>query len=666
MSEHRRQAVATRLRRWPRVGVGYPAARDEPWLAASQVRWAVAPEVSAMKIVAAPVRDEDGVPVRAWDWRRLVAFDDRVDAFTDPARAADRLALFAGFVVDTDWEFDANESAVFTARSNAWRLRRDRDHMVYGRRMAMRGTVAGQDVALFTGLPCVFNAGGRPNLSTSVQAVGAGEPGPSRGIPLFAADDADGAVWWTMATILDYLQWHYNAAETYVANAVPSADDYAGTVPLVVDCEGMSLWEALGELGARGGYDIFETFSMPSNASLPNTPVTSQITVVERGTGTLRTVKHQTPAADGTRPVVDLVETDLFSTSVAENVSSCVNAPVVAGGRRLYEITIPLAKAWDPARLEVPAGSQIVLGIVKEPQLSGEAYCRRYVVGGSSFHLYADCGRLWDANTDGRYTAAPYEAALPDVSLLCGETVDSWPLMPYRPLDCLTGPAAAFGDGKAFGKYVEISFDSGTTWQRLTGTQVAPRRLAVRLDVDNLARIVKAGTTAHTTWNLFKRLVDAPSTVLMRLTCTIAGPNRAVSAGVTRPGGSVFDMSGFFDRGHLSEERTVASSSRFYGLGLAADETESSDAERLDRAAGLIADANAARFIEASIPVEWPDTPIGLGDRIERIEGIDVALGTNVGPAAHYPRVVGIERNLTPETYNTVLTLDTDRKAGVV
>jgi len=663
MSEHTRTAVATRLTRRQRVGVGYGPARHVPWLAASQVRHAIAPEVSALKIDAAPVRDAAGVAIRAWDWRRLVGFDDRVALVTAPPRRADRMALFSGFVVDADWEFGTGEEAVFTARANAWRLLRDRGHLVYGQWRATRGAVAGASTALFSGLPCAFNAGGRPNCSTARQAVGANEAGPARGIPLFTDAGAADAEFWTFATALDYLQWRYNASQTYIANAEPTEDDYAAGVPLVVDCEGLSLWEALGELGARAGVDVFEAFSLGAREWHT---VASRIAIVRRGAGTLRTVKHQAPAADGARPVLDLDETDLFSTSIAENVSSCVNAPVVVGGRKLYEITIPLQPAWDPARLEVPAGSQIVHK-AKAPQMASEAYCRRYVVGGSSFHLYADVGRLWDANTDGRFSAAPYEAAVPDVALLCGQTIDSWPLMAFRPLDCLSQPSAAFNDGKAFGLYVEISFDSGTTWQHVTGVTPARDRLAVRLTAANLAEIVRADkATDWKSWCLFKRLVDAPSTVKMRLTCTVASPERAVSASVTRPGGSVFDMTGFFDRGDLSEERTVASSSRFSGLGLAADETASAAEADLTRAAGLIADANAGRYIEASVPIEWADAEISLGDRIERIEGIDVALGTNVGPAAQYPRVIAIERNLTPETYNTVLTLDTDRKAGVV
>jgi len=655
-----RQAVGFRLRRARRRGTSWTAFDDSELLTPVQVRSALAPKICSAKLHVRPRDDVEGRAVWPWDWRRIADFDDRVQIFTDHATDGDRVALFAGWIVDVDWTFTRSTGITFTARANAWRLASDRSAIVHGRYMA---TQAG-GVAHFTGLPCAFNAGGLPNRSPALHddVAAAGYVNALYGgVPVFTADGAADAEFWTFGQILHYLLWRYNAAETYIANPELPEDDYEPYHPIVVDCQGRSLWAALGEAAVRGGYDVFERFAYGAEA------VDSRIAVVRRHNGTERTVAHQRPNNDGTLPGVDLDETDLFSASIAESVSSCVNAPVVAGGRTIYELTIPLQPAWDPDNLAVPTGSRIV-----RPGKGGgtlfmdsEDYCKRYVVGGENFDEYADVGRLWDANTDGKYSDSPYDATEPDVAALCGQTAGSWPLMAFAPATCLTTPSQALpGDAKGYDEYIEISFDSGTTWQPIQG-QVAPGRLAVRLTAANLAGIVKAGESETWTWNLFRRLLDAPATVQMRLTCTIAGPDRNVVDDTPTGGGSVFAMGRFFDRGNLGETREVATSSRFHSQGLSADITSSSDVG-LTRAAEKIRAAHAGRLIEGSLPIEWPDTEISLTDQITRITGIEVDLATCVGAARRYPRVIGITRHLTRETYNTVLDLDTERKAGLV
>lgn len=653
-----RQAVGFRLRHSRRRGQDWTDFTDSPLLAPVQVREAMAPKVSTAKIHSRPFDDAEAVVIWPWDWRRICAFDDKVQIFTDHADAGERIALFAGFVVDVDWTFTRSGQIAVTAKANAWRLARDRQYVVHGRYMLTKAA----SVAHFSGLPCVFNAGGKPNRHPSLQAdIDCYATTVYGGVPVFTADDAAGAVHWTFGAILHYLMWRYNAAETYVANAELPADDYEPAAPIVADCQGRSLWAALGESAGRSGYDLYEQFQYGAETA------DSQIAVIRRHNGTRRTVAHQAPNDDGSLPGVDLDHTDLFSGSFAESVSSCVNAPVVAGGRRLYEITIPLQPAWDAARLAIPSGSYIV-----PPSKGGgtrfmtsQDYCKRYVAGGGQFHLYADCGRLWDANTDGAYSAAPYSAAVPDVAALCGLEAGSWPLMAFAALDCLTTPSAVLlGDAKAFGPYVEISFDSGTTWQPIEAA-LMPGRLAVRLQQANLAQVAAAGQAERWNWNLFARLAVAPATVRMRLTCTIAGPDRNMADQTPTTGGSIFEMSGFFERSELGQSRSVASCSRFFGQGLSADQTAGSVAD-LTRAAEKVTAAHAQRLIEASVPIEWPDEEIALGDEITRITGIESDLGTMIGALWRYPRVVGITRNLTPGTYSMVLDLDTERKAGSV
>ena len=328
-------------------------------------------------------------------------------------------------------------------------------------------------------------------------------------------------------------------------------------------------------------------------------------------------------------------------------------------------------------RLEVPSGSQVIRPIGgATPYMETEEYCKRYVVGGSKFTYYADCGRLWDANADGAYSRWPWDSTVPDVAKLAygNATEIIWPEMPFAPKPCLTHPSlwntipAGTEPPKQFSKgyesYLEISFDSGTNWQYLGGYQVNPKRLAVRLTEANLAAILLTDGDPDDD-NLFERLATAPGAIRLRLTCCIVSPNRAVEEAAPRAAaGTLWPQSGVFDRAKLQQVKTRGDSSRFAATSIPADYALSDN--KLNAAATLIQDAHADRLIEAALPIEWPDTPIRLTDCITQIEGIGYDLSTNIGTAIRYPRVIGITYNVTPADYSATLQLHTDRYAGVV
>jgi hypothetical protein len=393
-----------------------------------------------------------------------------------------------------------------------------------------------------------------------------------------------------------------------------------------------------------------------------------------RGQGTARTLKHQIPAADGTFPVLSLAATDLFSASIAESVASAITDPLVVGAREMYEITIPLQPAWDPAKLAVPADG-VVVPAGLEDRYPSSAYVENYCGGGIG-DIYLDVGRLWDANTDGRWSCAPYNATLPDVADLVGDVDGPWPRMPYEARDCLTAVAVTTGTHRdalgrllpdvaapTRGAYLEWTPD-GTTWYTLAGEswQIVPGRLAVRLTVRNLTGIYPAEATRHTT-NLFRLLAD-PATranVKLRLTCTIEGPDRSRAYPDRRAtAGTRFTQAAYFDRSDMGGYRKVASGSRFMGGGAANEDNAAQG--KLDAIATALQDQHEDRQIEAVLPIEWPDHTLNLTDVITRIEGIEYPLGINSGQALRYPRVVGITRQLTAETWMMAVSLDTDRR----
>lgn len=639
-----------------------PPMVDDGLLLPISLSEALAPEVHRARVEL----DIAGLRIDAWRWKEHVAVDDYVAIVSDWPDPARRHCPFHGWIVDPDWSFDRNERCVFTAVSPAFRLARD--VIVYGRWML------GYDDELrhYSGLPCAFNAGGRPNRHPDLQDVSAlgierrpttDDAGQKRtGVPVFTYDGDSLAGFWTFAEIVEYLEWLYNGQEAYIRNCDLLPADYARGAAVVTETEGLSLWAALAAAADKAGYDVTEWITN-AGEGLP----TSQIVVVRKHCGTAVTVKHQPQNPDGSLQHLDGALTDLFSASIAEPTSSCVTAPIVAGGRELYEIYIPLGKAWHPDSLEVPAGSRIVGPDEKRDKLlMQEEYCKRYVVGGDKFALYCDAGRLWDANTDGRYAAEPWNLDVPDMADLAGLEAGCWPVMPYRPLPCLSRVIEA---GPSIDACVEISWDGGTTWYLLGGWRLLPGRLGIRLTAANLAGVVRPKASAGdgidpVEDNLFWQLINSPSSIALALNITVAAPDRSIAAPARRDSaGTAFQTAAWFDRAAAGQVRVRTPDSIGTALNLDADTADGT--ADLDAIAAAVQDACEDRLVEASLPIEWM-RDLRLTDVVGRIEGIEYDLQVNAGKARRSPRIVARTLNFTPQSYSMTVQLSTERKAGIV
>lgn len=582
-----------------------------------------------------------------WNWPEHFSLEDMIAIVSDHdvEEIDDRLTPFGGFIVDVDWTFDSSQKLTVTAASLAYRLRRDAQYMVYGRYMYDKSLA----VQRFSGLPCVFNAGGKPNRHANPHINS-----PGTLVYLFTYDDDPDGEYWTPTQILEYLQWMHNTDQTWLTNHYFTGADIKCDERVEVAVEGVSLWEAFGVAGDRLGYDIFERFT-----NVDGFPASSLV-CLRRHTGPELVIDHQPVDSAGSFPTVDIDKTNLFSASVAESVTSCIAAPIVAGGVDLYEVTVELGKAWDSSRLD--ATGIVYANVDDQPTVQ---YVKRYTTSGSDFRLWSDVGRLWDANTDGRYSGTPYSLTIADMAQLAGQAAGTWPQMPYKPRPCITRIAASAYASTAE-RLVEITFDGGTNWYPLSGYKVLPDRLGVWISTKNLAALTKPGGN-QSTENLFYMLANSPASVKLRLTCTVAGPNRNIVTPERRSSaGTMFSQSAFYDRGALGQARTIAAGSRFSGASLAADTVTETDADAaLAKLASSVQDFAEDRSIEAAIPIEWPDPAIEIGYQITEIRGIAYPLRTSAGAAKRYPRVVGRTLLLTPDSYATQLTLDTDRKAGL-
>lgn len=630
----------------------------DPWadtnlMIPSEVRDPTGPDIAAatMELNLPMVSDW------CWNWKNFLTVGDRVAVISDHADPADRKILFCGFLADVNWTFDRKQQAIVTAVATAFRLARDADYLVYGRRMLARN---GSDLTLYSGLPCEFNAGGRPNRSAAPCTTIEGAP--SGGVYYFTSETDPDAAFWTITDALEYLMWFYNADQTWLVNYDFTAADYAAAFtapPVQMDVEGMSLWAALAAVAAHGGYDLACVAGLTGGEAVAET-----ISLVRRGAGTEQILDHQPPAANGSFDAFDAERTNLFAASVAEATASCVTSPVVAGARPLYEITIECSKAWDPAILELPSGSSVVMP-GDEKANSTNDYVKRYVVGGSDFSIYAAAGRLWDANTDGFFSDSPTSLAVPDLAAAAGQTAGSWPVMPYKPRKMLSQLA---GGNQVAGleHYVEYTIDGGSNWYALGGNQcrVPEGAMGVFITAANLAAIYPDGGNQQTD-NLFQKLIDATASVKVRLTCCVASPHRSYCVAERRStAGTEFSQAAYFDRGVEGAFRVRAASSRFYGTDVPAAEAD--ETASLAAAAAGLQDINEDRYIEAGMTIEWIAPDISLGDRITRIGGIEVDLRTGSGAATRSPRVVCRTFRLAADTLQTELTLDTERKQPVL
>ena len=114
---------------------------------------------------------------------------------------------------------------------------------------------------------------------------------------------------------------------------------------------------------------------------------------------------------------------------------------------------------------------------------------RHYHRQGSEFSVDGDVSRLWVLNEDGACDPAVYNRNAPfddyspfEFSTVADETVTArggW----ISPARRLWPVVSASADGRTLGVWVEISFDSGSTWQlQSSGVRAAgPRRNLLRV-----------------------------------------------------------------------------------------------------------------------------------------------------------------------------------------
>ncbi|HOD79949.1 MAG: hypothetical protein BWX88_02766 [Planctomycetes bacterium ADurb.Bin126] len=637
---------------------------DSVSLVPLEIREVLAPGVHRAKVEL----DLANAGLHAWQWREAVGVDDQVrilrhvpDASVQ-ATGSSEIVLFQGFVADVELAWGAAaERVVLTCVSRAHRLAADGRYLVYGRLMESQGG----SVRLYSSLPCEFNAGGRPNRRRRQIS----------GQWVFTHDADATAAYWTMKEAVEYLQGWYNSLTPIVRHEMEDAavgelwvDNFVSIAnlssePVFVSVEGVGLWQAMAAVCDKHGFDMFE---------FVDADALNVIQITRRHGGREIQLAKQDAGSDA-----DLTRTNLHSATVAEAASSVVAEPTVAGGATLYEVTLELYPCFDFSDLTQieDEGWHVwprdVAG--RAGLLQWDDYCKRFCVGGLLFKPHA--GRLWDANTDGRYTGSfQHTIPTPDTALAAGQASGSWPLIPFKALPMLSQQqllldgslGKALADAGQSGEVlVEIYWGQLARWEPLTcRLELLGDRFGVRLTEPNLAAVMPQAWAETeygrdpTTHNLMARMIDSPTNIRLRMTATIAGPHRNLSRPIrTAAAGTMFATSAWYDRGSLGQVRVRSDASRQIVDAIGMTYADESDGREVDQVARALQAAMEGRSVEAGLPIEWTDQDVRLTDVITGITGIHYAFDGQ----CRTPRVVGKTTLLGSETYQLQLATDSGR-----
>ncbi len=637
--------------------------------------------------------------------RRRYHPDRRVAVMTDAADPTRREFLFEGYppVQSTRWDGRVgreDECYVFEAEHVFERLQRARESLIYGRRMR-NGRIedglssepeiyAGQSV-LMTALPCVFNPDGVGNRAV-VPLVVASPNGGSRAVHVFTSDEGRG-IKWTYATALRYLIWFYLLREGPVGegNVFSATDDPIDSglgepkalsaalrrEPVSLVCEATHLLEALALWSAAAGVHL--TAETENVAGRPYTHL--RVWAAEDGPlkrlYLVRSGRHAdgTPRFDAAAHSVSqiLSANNTYRGEVTWDHRRIVNCPIVLGDIKRYEMTVPLWPGWIPRddldnveSADRAAAKALAMTPAEVEACGVEAeaceWFQRYHRRGSLFMIDKDIARLWILNEDGYFDGALYNRQTPfddyrpfDFASVADATVTSkgvWTRRPRRLLPAISQSA----EGRSLGVWVEISFDSGASWQQqAAGVRVLEERVGVYFDCENPTEITPAGVDPADQ-NLWYALIDG--TFRVRVTAVIESDERL--AAVYGPDGlasPTLQCNALVVRRPSSFQYVTrmhtTNALRSGGVAVAA---ERDDSEAIGDLARQLAVTNQDRAVRAAPVIPWIETGYALGDRIEGIYGRHLRFATILG-SERYPTVLGRRFRLDGGRYETELVL---------
>ncbi len=692
------------------TAVGSGLYRVDPRLRVDEVRLASDDVFSSADIAVRLDNDFDALSAR-----QRYHPDRRVVVRTNEADASDRTILLQGYLrlQEAVWSgiVGRQRDALTLQAIHVYeRLSRDRVAQIFGRRMRNAEIDDGlgsdptqwqEESVLVESLPCIFNPDGVANCSPTSLVTSDAEGNP-RAIHIFTYDNDLAAIEWTYLNAIRYLLWFYSISGGPIdaGSALEATEPYVGVSPnerfsvsggghLIQQllqqadslvCETSNLAEALAD--AVMAADVHLTAETVNSGG----SVESRIRLWVPQDGTLKNLKLARGGrfADGSARFDSRSKTaeqvldanNVFRGKVEWSFRTIVNAPVILGGARQYEFTLPLAPGWKPeANLDNvdpadrAAAKDVVIPQNLIPLLDEDPnnfdWYRKYHRSGNDFADYKDVARKWVLNEAGGYDAATYNRNAPfdnyqvfDWSTVADDSVAApgeWARRTRRVLDSVT---RAFL-GKGGGVYPEVSFDSGSTWhpmlfQRITALD---SEAGVYFGIANLTSITPP-LMGPLEQNMWWAIID--QTFRVRVTGVIESDQRLISE---------WPASEYFTPGVQVHSDVVDSSKTF--LFITRDGVTNNLVQPGDDLGDLVADdsdgiavfaaetskAHHDRRLTSAPVIPWLETEYGIGDQLGKIQGREIDFGTRIGHDVRYPAVVGVTYRLK-DRYETELKIE--------
>ncbi|UCD28526.1 MAG: hypothetical protein JSV03_15830 [Planctomycetota bacterium] len=639
--------------------------------------------------------------------RRRYQPDRRIVVMTDETDSSDREILFEGYVPVQSSRWDGrigreDERYVFEAEHVFERLARDREALIFGRRVRNGEIEDGlsQDPddythqsVLMTALPCVFNPDGVANRADTPLTV-LSPDGQSRSVHLFTWEGDRAAKKWTYATVLRYLVWFYLLKEgpvfegnvfSVTGPVVDRVADQSDPMikallrqPVSFNCEATNLVEALTLLASAAGIHI--TAETNNDGGRPETELRvwapeagplRRLYLVRGGCRTDGEPRYHT-ANRSTSQI--LSDNNIYRGHVTWDHRRIVNYPVVIGGVKQYEMTVSLWPGWVPRdnldNVDAPDREDAKALALTPAQVEAlgddaenEDWFQRYHRRGRNFKSDADVGRLWVLNENDYYDGAIYNRNAPfddyrpfDFSTVTDSTVTT-PGAWMRRARRLLPTISTSSDGRPLGVWIEVSFDSGTTWQQQSGgVRILQDHIGIYFDCENPTEVTPAGVPPEEQ-NMWYAIID--QTFRVRVTASIESDERLLAVSpLDRSDSPTLQVNAMIVRrakSFLYKSRTHTTNVlNPQGIGGSVERDDTTLIESLVR---QLAHRNQDRRIRVAPTIPWLETGYALGDRIAEIRGRHLRFTTTVGAEQQYPSVVERRFVWRDDRYETILTM---------
>lgn len=340
---------------------------------------------------------------------------------------------------------------------------------------------------------------------------------------------------------------------------------------------------------------------------------------------------------------------------VTYDASQVITAVKVTGAPKRVEFTAELVPGWpqDGTLNNVSDITYAKKRAIKHLGLDGDElksdfwYLAYVASSPTTIKSGLQYGRYWVLNEDGAFSG---REAFDVAKQLAGTDKKYTVKRPRKLLPCLSKDA----QGKSLGVYVEASFDSGGTWQPMSGVRVLEDRCGIELTTDDLTKLLPPGVDDPSVNNAWYALLDGKFKV--RVTACLE-LDTCLEATATLTSGT--------QRWLKIKDANLRYWQKKTSQVSAASAEEYDDANAAREKAWAVLNRSSQWQIPSELTIPWFETDYVIGDMITQIDGRDIPLKMSLGEIESSPIVVGLTW-LFGKEYCTKLILQDDRLSSDV